>query len=401
MRAYLRSMGFENGEISRILATTHAKNPEIVRKKMDYYRTSFGFSNDDLKKIIKTLPPFLGYETDGASTTSVSSKVEFYKINFNLTDEEVARLIKISPGLLGLDVYSVADKLDYLQDYFEFSNGEILELVKTTPAILGYDVKWKTCEKVSFYSTYFGIDEEGAKKIIKARPNLLGRSTEGVEKRVEFLSTMIGCSQERAKKIILSLPTILTYDLKSMLGKVKYYEKALSLSPQQAGAMIGKCPSIICYSIDDEDEKSAPRKLKYLRQIATDEEIAQNPALLTHPALKLKTRYLILAQVFERKEIVGNRKMTTSEDKLWGRLRYCEEGGHSAKAIIRSESRFRENIGVTSQEVVRQYPLTLQDIKRLEKSHEEKTGESIHLDQFEIEAVFGSASEGDEELENV
>ncbi len=389
MRTYLSSMGFGNGEIDQILTVTHVKNPEIVRKKLDFYKIYLGFTDDDIRKIVKLVPPFLGYDTDSNSSTSIKSKVEFYKLNFNMTDEEVSKLIKLSPPLLGLDVNSVQSKLNYLQEYFDFSNGEIADLVKNCPAILGYDLKWKVCEKVSFYAKYLNISEQEAKKIIKSRPNLLGRDTKGVEKRVQFLMDIIGCSEDRAKSIIVSLPTILTYDIDSMKGKVKYYEKAFSIAPAQVGKMFGKCPSIICYSVEEGDEKSAPSKLKYLRQIATDEEIVKNPALFTHPALKIKTRYLILSQAFYRDEVIGNRKMTTSEDKLWARYRFCQENNKNTRFIIRSEGRFKQGSGgISSAQLIKQYPLSPKDIHNLEKQHEERTGEKVYLDEKELQSLF-------------
>ncbi|MBO5022293.1 MAG: hypothetical protein J6C53_02310 [Clostridia bacterium] len=396
MRTYLSTMGFGNGEIDQILAVTHVKNPDIVKRKLNFYKTNLGFTDDDIKRIVKLIPPFLGYDTEGNSSTSINKKIDFYKLNFGLTDEEVSKLVKLSPALLGLDTNSVSEKLCYLQEYFDFSNAEIRELIKNCPAILGYDIKWKVCEKVSFYAKYFGITEEGAKKIIKSRPNLLGRDTKGVEKRVELLMDLIGCDEKRAKGIIVSLPTILTYDIDSMKGKVKYYEKALSIAPAEVGKMFGKCPSIICYSVEEGDEKSTPSKLKYLRQIATDEEIVQNPALLTHPALKVKARYLILSQAFYRGEIVGNRKMTTSEDKLWARYRFCQDNDKNPRLMIRSEERFKQGSGgVGSSALVKKYPLTQEDIHKLEKTHEEKTGERVYLDEIELQSLFG-----DEGIEN-
>lgn len=394
----LKSLGLNDEEVEHFRKSTHLQDENIILKRAKFYQNLFNFTDSELKNFIVFMPPVLGYDTEGEGETSVKSKMKFYKKFFGFSESELVSFIKTYPAFLGYNTIdrsptSFLGKIEYYKDKFGFSNERIVSIIKNSPTLITHNIEETIANRLAFYTETFGITEKEAIKMIKTFPNLLGYDEKSVLKKVEFYEKALNLSHKETLKIIKSLPSLLSYDTSSdqptsVKSKIKGYEKIFDLAHEEAVEMIKRCPSILCYGIDG-DETSIVRKLEYLKQIVDKKGIVKNPILLSHPALKVKLRYLILSKAFDKNEILESRKLITNEEKLWSRMMWLKENNQNVRKMIRDEGRIKTATGYTSAELIKQFPLTAEIIDNLEKEHFEKTGEKINISQRERKAVLG------------
>ena len=104
---------------------------EDILEKANFYTTTFGLTQPEFNKILKTSPAILGYNND-----SVLDKVNFYTKTFRLTQSEFNKMLKTSPAILSLKNDSVLEKASFYTKTFELTQSEFNKMLKISSAIL-------------------------------------------------------------------------------------------------------------------------------------------------------------------------------------------------------------------------------------------------------------------------
>ena len=185
----------------------YLKEKDIL-EKANFYKTTFGLTQPEFNKILKTSPYILGYNND-----SVLEKANFYKTTFGLTQSEFIKMLKTLPAISGLKNDSVLDKVNFYTKTFELTQPEFNKILKIFPAILSYNND-SVLEKANFYTTTFGLTQSEFNKILKTLPTVLSLKNDSVlDKKKNF--DKIGLD----KNNITKQPAILTAPSNSLIFK--------------------------------------------------------------------------------------------------------------------------------------------------------------------------------------
>lgn len=363
MEKYLKSLNLSKKEIEHFLSISHLRNVDVFKKRFDFLKETFDFSQKALLKKVLLFPALVDYEEN-----SILEKIEFYKSFFNISHLQTLEMIKKNIFLLGKDTKgegssSVKGKIKYYSYIFNLNEMQTISLVQNNPQLLCLDVSTKedsfVRRKIDFYKSALFMEEDQCLILIKNNPILLLLDTESNEKT-------------------------------SVQSKIQFYRQAFKLSSEQVAEMIKTAPSLLNFDIVGESATAVKTKIKYLSEFVDNESIVKNPKLLTHPALRVKLRFMILATEINQDKILSSKVMTTSEDKLWARKAFLKENGKNLSLAIAnmSEKTFERCYKVSSKELVGRYPLSSRVIKEVETDYFKRKGKRLTLDSAEKMAVL-------------
>ena len=320
--------------------------------------------------------------------------------------EQAKKLVLSKPTIIFYDTssdssLSIKSKVDDLQKLLGFSKQEIVAMIKKYPTMLEKDVlsdlPTSIKSKIQQYEEIFGISNSDVKSMIKKSAQLLqfdtiSNSQTSVKSKVRDYAEILKMPDNIIKNMIYRFPQLLNLDTisndeKSIRGKVRSYQDLLCASHKEIAEMIIKKPTLLGFDVSSNSQKSILTKTNYLLSFLKTKDIIRNPIVLTMPALRVKSRYLILTSNIDKDEL-NLSEMIASEQVLWAKKKFLEDIGGNPKHIVYSQREFSSIYGVSVDDLVEKYQLQESDIHNLEQEYFEKYNKNITLDTYEINEVI-------------
>lgn len=394
VKQYFMSLGLSEQKAEHLVEILPISNVQLISQKIEYIKFKFGLSGEKLTKFVSAWPNIFNL-----TPAMLDRKVAFYMKNLGISAEKFAEMIVKCPFILGYDISpnsptGVLAKIRNIKTALNIPYETAIKLIKSAPGILCLEPA-NIERKIAFSQSVFGCDKEDVIKMALGSPRFLLLDPLSVRLKFYHFMYVLGISYEETVDFIKSSPQILNYDKDLIVARIKRYEEIFEITRPEVVAMVVRDSSILRYDAEGESETSIKTKLYYLSQIAQKEDIIKNPELLAAPALKLKTRYLILAQVFDKKRILGSRYLNITETKLWSRWRYIQENNDRPYRLVEQEGLFNQRENVTRQDLLKKYPLTRSDVRELEEGHLSRTGEKLIVDSREMAKIFGEEATAD------
>ncbi len=134
----------DDKNIAKIQAKIKIRDIELIKSKIDYFKTTLSFSNQEIAEVIVAFPKILTLDTKSDKPDGVKEKIKFYKDALKLTDKELHDFIKSLPNALGYDTVtdkpkSVKSKLKFYKENLGMSDEQLIKFIKNSPYVLSYD----------------------------------------------------------------------------------------------------------------------------------------------------------------------------------------------------------------------------------------------------------------------
>lgn len=369
-------------------------------KKFDFFSKYFGISEIEFKKIYKDAPNIMSFKD-----SRLIEKSRYYCDKFNLSKNDFKKMLKICPNLLSYNENSVDEKVENLKILFGFTDSQIISYVKILPAILNFNID-SLIEKKEFYKDYFNIDDKELYSMMKLSLGLLTMKKENIDEKVKFYENLFGLKKDECLKIVKSNPTILNLKEKAIYEKVENIKTILSITDKEVTDIIKQAPSILFYN-----EETIKRKCLKLNEMGIKSNyIAYNPNIITSPENTLKLRYAILCKFFDKETILKRKNWSlTNQSKTYARIveifKQIEEKNNKSETkkpiilkisqVLSDEKGFRTQFGVTSDEIMKEYPLTKDIAERIISDFNERSDVKLYLTEDEIKFLEETEEKGE------
>ena len=164
----------------------------------------------------------------------------------------------------------------------------------------------------------------------------------------------------------------------------------LNLSDSEFGRMSRTFPQLLCLDTASEGKSSIRNKIKKLKDVVLPDElheiVIKKPMVLSVPVQSVKIRYMI-ANTQGDEQNFFMKSLLTNEKKAWARVNYLHHINAPKYWTYVNEKQFVKQFGVTSEELMKVYPLDKEAVEGIEKAFYEKTGEKMTLDSEEIKEL--------------
>lgn len=425
----LKKYGFSDKDIQRIIQKRGKTAPSTAEEHINELQKFFNLSNTELVQFINDAPNLIGADIMSEALTSVKSKTEYYKKTFGLSDESTKKFVCAFPALLTYDITdktaegnenyvsshskgpndtTVPEKIRFFKKILMLSDKEVLKVIKKFPMLLGYDIysnePTSILSKVNFYKDLLGFDDAEVANFIRKLPQLLSYDTGTSEEskknpssiitKYDFYKKTFNLTDSQASYMIKQLPSLLSYDTvsespKSVKGKLAFYQKKLGLTDEELRKFIFAVPCALGYDTISTMPSSVSAKIDRLLEIGTVEDIKKNPRCLCLPAQKVKVRAMLIADI-DNNPIASNNLMIR-EQKLYARR--CYLASHKIPItwteLFRNEGNFQSVNNISSDSLMNIYPLTDEALKEIEEAYNKLGKRPLHLDESERVAILG------------
>ena len=384
----------ENSPTSSITKIKFLKQ-RLGMTKSDFKNEGFkllSMSVDTLEQKIKFLKSYLDFDAEDIRQDFtliilrqdyIVEKVEYYKKLLGYTNAQ----FKKYPSLLVLDIELVNNKLDYLINNLGLNESQI----RTFPKLLSLDysssedVPTSVRAKVKFYHDTLGFESAQFQKapcLIQYDCTSDESNPTSIRSKIKFYREVLGLTDAHFQKN----PSVLGYDIveggdsmTSVPAKVEFYKKHIGLDASHIRDNL----VLLHFDVTNpESENSVFAKLDALHEVGiTNEDIQNNTQLLLTPAKDIKNKYALWCSIFPDKEFMTLRSwFVTRVEKIYARYRYLtsdefkqtmsrrqERFGEyqlSPNHLNLSETQFQIRFKVSSEELMKRYPLTEEAIKQ-------------------------------------
>jgi len=358
VKYFREELGFENKHFKTTMSI-FSNDIENIRRKVKYYKEKIGFEPVHFRQI----PCILNYDTE-----TINKKLEFFKKELGFTGKQ----LRDYPNLFSLDCDS--DKPNSLKNKVKFYTEEMglnLSQIKTFPCLLSFDttsdesVPTSIRAKMKFFKDTLGYTN----KQFQITPNIFyldcineDENPSSIKSKIKFYREVMGFENKHFQLD----PSVFAYDTisdesspTSVRAKIKFYEEEVGIGVD----IIRENPILLHFDIVNENGTSVKFKLKNLREIGiTDEDIRENPRILSTPALDIKDKYALWCSIFPDKRFMKLRTwFMTRVEKIYARYVYLAEDLH--KTDIRpnqldfSEKNFVSRFKMSSDTLMERYPL--------------------------------------------
>lgn len=279
----------------------------------------------------------------------------YLKEKFNLDDKSIA---KIQTKTKMRDVELIKSKINFFQATLHFTDKEIAEIIIAFPQILSLDTKSDKPDsakaKLMFYKERLKLTDRELRDLVKDLPNLLGYDT-------------------------------VTDKPKSVKSKLKFYKEYLEMSEDQLIKFIKSSPYVLSYDTISNKPTSVKSKLETLHKIGiNNEQIIVQPKILAYPAQSLKMRIMLKAVYYGTTESFDY-GMMFNEQLVYARARFVKGRiDIPSKLIYQNDKRFSQRTNTTSEELLKQYPLTQEKALEIQEEYNKSAQGKLHLTESEL-----------------
>ncbi len=366
LKEFLLNFGFGKNDVAKIFEKVKVRDVNIIKAKIENYKVLLKLSDSDVRKLIMDFPTLLSFDVVSKSETSVKGKLKAYKEMLQLSDSEIKKISLTFPPLLSFDVVSesetsVKGKIKAYKELLQLSDKEIRKMIVSYPALLGYDT--------------------------------VSESETSVKGKIKAYKELLQLNDRKIGSLFATFPSLLGYDMiseseTSVKGKIKAYKELLQLSDDEITKMIRHMPALLFLDTSSEKISSVKTKIAKIQQMIPFDRLREvaikTPAIFIAPAQTFKIRFMLASIVDRMPSFFNSNGLMTSEKKVWARLCHIQSTNCEAKSYVyQGEKFFVNHLGVSSEELMKKYPLDEKAVKKIEKAYFEKTGKSMALDKNE------------------
>lgn len=358
VKYFREELGFENKHFKTTMSifSNELKN---TRRKVEFFKKVLGFGAEQ----IRAMPWILNY-----SFETLLKKHEFFTKQIGISNKKIIE----NPNLFSLDCdsdspHSVKNKIKFYREFL----GININKIQTFPDLLTYDtvsdesVLTSIRAKMKFFKDTLGYTN----KQFQITPNIFyldcineDENPSSIKSKIKFYREVMGFENKHFQLD----PSVFAYDTisdesspTSVRAKIKFYEEEVGIGVD----IIRENPILLHFDIVNENGTSVKFKLKNLREIGiTNEDIRENPRILSTPALDIKDKYALWCSIFPDKRFMKLRTwFMTRVEKIYARYVYLAED--LQKTDIRpnqldfSEKNFVSRFKMSSDTLMERYPL--------------------------------------------
>jgi len=183
---YLLDFGYSDKDIQYIrssYALKYFKQETLfsnIRSINDYFK-NLGFCNDDIKKMIKSLPSIYGL-----SIENIKLKIKSL-IDLGYNQKDVIKMLKSLPSIYGLSIENIKLKIKSLID-LGYSKDEVIKMTKIQPTLYNLNIENIKIKINDIMSLGYSKDE--VIKIIKSLPSILGLNIKNIKEKLNFYNSI-------------------------------------------------------------------------------------------------------------------------------------------------------------------------------------------------------------------
>ena len=133
----------------------------------------------------------------------------------SLSEAELKKVVVSTPPVLGYNFKdNVEPSLAKLQNRLDLSEAELKKVVVKLPPVLGYSFEENVEPSLTKLQKRLGLSEAELKKVVLSLPSVIGCSFEkNLEPKLDFLQAELGLSLEEIRGRVVACPTLLGYSL--------------------------------------------------------------------------------------------------------------------------------------------------------------------------------------------
>lgn len=200
LQSYLKeNFNMSDNNIEKIVSKIKVRDLELVKTKIEFFKSSLGFTDKEITEVIVAFPKILTLDTKSNRPDGVRAKIKFYKDTFKLTDRELHDFVKDLPAALGYDTVtdqpkSVKSKMKFYKENLDMDKEQLIEFIKNSPYVLSYDT-------ISDKPTSIKTKLEILHKIgitndqIIAQPKILAYPAQSLKMRIMLKAIYYGVTQ--------------------------------------------------------------------------------------------------------------------------------------------------------------------------------------------------------------
>lgn len=200
LQSYLKeNFNMSDNNIEKIVSKIKVRDLELVKTKIEFFKSSLGFTDKEITEVIVAFPKILTLDTKSDRPDGVRAKIKFYKDTFKLTDRELHDFVKDLPAALGYDTVtdqpkSVKSKMKFYKENLDMDKEQLIEFIKNSPYVLSYDT-------ISDKPTSIKTKLEILHKIgitndqIIAQPKILAYPAQSLKMRIMLKAIYYGVTQ--------------------------------------------------------------------------------------------------------------------------------------------------------------------------------------------------------------
>jgi mTERF domain-containing protein len=144
-----------------------------IRSSLDGLQGHLGLSDDELRKMVRSLPSIIGYSFEG----SIKPTLDAVQGHLGLSDDELRKMVRSLPQIIGLSFEAnIKPTLDALQGRLGLSDDELRKMVLNLPAIIGYSFEGNTKPKCDWLQQALGLDSAQLAGLLQKQGTLMSVS---------------------------------------------------------------------------------------------------------------------------------------------------------------------------------------------------------------------------------
>lgn len=369
--------------------------PSSINQKMHYLQHELGLSISTINYQPKL---FCLDTTDVNNPTSLPYKVNFYRQVLGLRASDIRR----SPNILLLDCYHdnrptcVKCKIRFFEEYVGLGAKQL----RIMPLLLCLDCDKNSQNDTSIVQKMKNLEQMGITKkawvdypaILAMDCNPHSTNPTSIASKMQFLHDYFGFD---AKQVLcfpqlLGLDTSLNTDNPSaLINKLHFYEREIGLTTRD----LAQFPNLLGYDCDPNSDKPTAiiKKIELLKANNISTEIfKQLPMIVAMPCDSIKLRYMMYRLSGLDKLASNSTIFIQNEQKTYSRLRYLStlERVPNKKSIIFNEVKFHKVFGVTTAQLMQEYPLDEDAVHFVEAEYAKNPDtQPLNLNEREMASV--------------
>ncbi len=305
---------------------------------------------------------------------NIEKKIEYLHVRLGLEYSDIYKLALRNPIALTMsiadgDPNSIEGRIDKYAEILHLPKNRVIKMFVEFPAMIYYDLNSSATSsptsvraKLEFFKKFFDCDDYSLGLLLAQCPQMLGAD------------------------IVSDSPT-------SFKTKVREMQTLFNMTEKEIAEMIKRFPSILRYDMSPTNPKGLPMKVASLRAIgATNEQLVDNPYLLSLPVFNLKFRYMVFSNIFSDEEIYRSTILMIGNDKLYARFKFLQNAGDRVlrDGLRVDEMRFQKTYKVTSDNLIGRYPIDESALVEIEAMYNlTHKNHPLYFNSVERHAILG------------
>ncbi|MBO5103015.1 MAG: hypothetical protein J6C13_02875 [Clostridia bacterium] len=386
IRAFPNILGYD--------CNPESTSPTALIQKVRFFQNNLGFT----QKQFNDCPYIFAFDIYGDDIHSIPSKIEFYK-KYGIDKKALQNspiLLTLNCDKESINPTSIINKIIFLNEHLGFTDKHI----RAFPIILSADCNPNSksptalINKIKFLKSTLGFEN----KHFQDCPPILGMDCDphstyptSIAQKLKFYKEFLDFDAEQFR----AFPQLLSLDCStenenplSVINKANFYLEYVGFSKE----ILKKHPNLLGYDCNPHSTSpsSIINKLKSIENAGISMDFVRNvPLILGCPSKSLKIRNMLYYITEMDKYAQNAAPFIQNEQKTYARYAYFEEIGHptAKKVYYLQEKLFQKRYGVSSEDLIKRYPLDQNAIKLITQKYNEKCNKNLTFTNQEVAQI--------------